>query len=298
MRFMRIFITIVILSVLMIDWSAKAYSKVLLENIITMTVDGFEEKGAWVIKFSRFRAKNWRGDQKGEREPSNNWIKWLEASDNPPYLREELLPDGVQKNTTLKESEKTILAIRGKWDFPGYNWFVLEPNNIRPAKDLLKKWLRLVAKSEKDEYRPKRLEWKKGIHPNFIWMTGKIKQMLIYVWGGNFNYSMETHFQDYKGNEFVLPVTKLNFKGWRNIKVVIPNAIRQSQHMTPNTQPLKFMSFKVISDPYADPTEFYMYLDYFHAITDTYEPSYFGEELQFVENYWGDAAATGGGNNK
>ncbi len=281
MKYMRIILLIIVMFGLTIDWSNSLHSKIVLENLITMTIDGFETKGDWTIKFSKFRSKNWDGGK--EREDSNKWIRWL--SPVGKTKREHILPDGVLKNSALK-SENTILAIKGKWDFPSFNWFVLEPSKIRMSKDGSKRWLQLVTK--KNSLLPRRIEHNNKVHPNFIWITGKLKEAYVYVWGGNFNYDLEAHFQDYKGNDFILPISNLSYKGWKNLKITIPIALRQTRHKIPNTQPLKFLRFKVISDPYEDPSEFYMYIDYFHAIVDTYEQSFFGEELQFVEDYWGN----------
>lgn len=289
MRIKHVLLGLIFIFTLMVDWSNVAQAKVLFENIITLTIDGFETPGEWVIKFSKYRSKNWDNDLTKEFEDSNTWLKWIGTD---THKREEILPDAVQKNAALTEKEKTILAIKGKWDFPGYNWFVLEPNNVRPAKDALTDWLALVARDK--TWEPRKLSWDAKYNSNFIWLTGKTKSVSVYVWGGNFKYNLEAHFQDFKGNTFILPLSSLNYKGWRNLRTSIPNAFRQSQHRLPNTQPLKFMRFKVISDPYEDPWNFYMYIDYFHAIADTYEPSFFGEELQFVEKYWNQGNA---GNN-
>ncbi|MDH4129678.1 MAG: flagellar filament outer layer protein FlaA [Spirochaetota bacterium] len=290
MHLKRMIILLVLLIGLLIDWSNIIHSKVNYENIITMTIDGFEKPGEWILKFSKFRSKNWDNDVKKEFEDPNKWLKWLKVEDKSPLRAEEILPDGVQKNMTLKETEKTILSIKGKWDFPGFNWLMIEPSNVRPAKQALTDWLRLVAKD--NTYFPRRLDWSKENHPNFIWLSGKAKELLIYVWGGNFDFNIEAHVQDFKGNDFILPMGNLNYKGWRNLKIPLPYNLRQSRHSVPNTQPVKFLRFKVYSDPKVDPSEFYMYLDYFHCHTDTYEPSFFGEELQFVENYWGERSAT------
>lgn len=289
MRYKRILLVLLALSILATIVATTSHSKVVYEDLVTMTIDGFESPGEWVIKFSKFRSKNIAGDQTQPAEDDQNkWLKWL-ASDS--YKREELLPDGVRKNAYLQGKEETILAIRGHWDFPGYNWLALEPSNVRPSKENLVKWLRLVAD---ENWHPKRREakWDRETGPNFIWLPGKVKELYVYIWGGNFNYDVEAHFQDFKGNDYILPVANLNYSCWRKHRIRIPSYIRQSRHTVPRTQPLKFLRFKVISNPYEDPSEFYMYIDYFHAYTDIYEPSCLGEELQFVENYWGEGSAS------
>jgi len=289
MRLKKILFMFLLIPALLVDWSTLSHSNVVFEDIVTMTVDGFEVPDEWVIKFSKYRSKNWDNDLKKDYEESKKWMKWVGTSKDK-NKREEILPDGVAKNVYLKSKENTILAIRGRWDFPGKNWLVLEPNNIRPSKEYLKNWLRLVA--DEKTFKPKRQEWADGVNPNFIWLPGKVKSMALYVWGGNFDYDMECYVQDYKGNEYVLPIGNLKYKGWKKQEITVPSNIEQYRGQVPNTQPLKFIRFKLTANPYENPNEFYAYLDYFHAVTDIYEPNYYGEELQFVENYWGEGSTS------
>ncbi len=271
----------ILLLMIIFDWSGIAHSEVSHEAIVINTVDDFETPGEWVAKFSKFRSKNWEDSAKKPFQDSNAWIKWLNSSS---YKKGSILPEAVQKNPYLRDKEKTILAVRGKWDVSGYNWLVIEPNAIRPSKEYSLDWLRLVAKNK--TFKPMRTKWDKSVNPNFIWLSGNTKHLYIYVWGGNYNYKIECHLQDYMGNTHSIPFGDLNFKGWRKMRISIPFHIKQKSKSLPSVRPLKFLRFKIIADPYENPSEFYTYFDYFHVVTDIYEESYVGEELQFVYNYW------------
>lgn len=286
------FLSLVLSSVLSSFFSVRSvYSQGFMgrdetRNLIRMTVDGFESPEEWIAKFSKYRSKNWESDLSKEYEPSSRWIRWLSGE---KFDSEVLVPSGVQKNVNLQDTEKGILALRGRWNFSGYNWMAIEPNAIRPAKQALLNWLRLVTRQDQEGFKPLDQNWKEENHSPFIWLSGQVQELFVYVWGSNYDYELELHLQDYKGDEHILPVGNLNYRGWKNLRIPIPSYIPQTDQGLPGTRPLKFLRFVIRSNPNEENLIFYAYMDYFHALTDIYEPRFFGEELQFVQKYWSES---------
>ena len=255
-------------------------------NMTLVTVDGFEKEGDWVVKYSKYRSKNWSDDLSKAYESGDKWLKWLKLDDFQGKNKYNILPQHIQMNSVLSQ-EKTILGIRGKWDREAYNWFVLEPRDIRASSGLSDDSLSLVA--DKDNgYLPIGKKWDRDVNPNFIWMPGKVKDIFIFVWSGDYDYKLEAHFQDYKGNEYVVPIGDLNYKGWRSLGARIPRAMMQTQKRVPSSQPLKFLRFKVTSGKDADPKDVYVYVDYFHVTADIYREIFFGVDLKNVDNIWSE----------
>ncbi len=265
-----------------------------MENIITITVDSFDKPGDWVTKFSRFRSKNFVGDPTQPYEDNSQWIRWisfqgaegLEGNVHIPenFVKEDVLPDGIVKDTSL-EDEKAILAIKSRWDFKGHNWIIIEPANPRVAKDGIEEKFSLIMDLEtKKPLKNMSRDYK--YHPNFIWLSGKTKELFVYVWGCNADYYLECHIEDHLGNVHELPFGSLNYKGWKNLSCKIPHYISQTQESIPQVQPIKFLRFKVYSDIKAIPDNFYIYLDYLHASVDIYSEPYFGQSLEDFQKIW------------
>lgn len=91
-------------------------------NIQTQPIEGFEKKGDWEVKFSKFRCRNWGHQDKEKPDESQTWISWIEAKD----VNDAILPDGLPKNLKGKE-EKTVMGVKGCFDVKGYNWIAVEP---------------------------------------------------------------------------------------------------------------------------------------------------------------------------
>jgi len=165
------FVTLLVMGVLMISPSlsnAQA-GRTNLQNLQTIEVDDFDQEGAWIVKYSRFRSAVWfptktadsgaspapatsgkapdlpefrLEPQKAQyaRDSNVSWMRWI--GKDPTNASDSIVPEGLvkRKNTDAdkcKGADKTererILGIRAKWDFPGYNWLTLEPSYTRSA---------------------------------------------------------------------------------------------------------------------------------------------------------------------
>ena len=122
-------------------------------------------------------------------------------------------------------------------------------------------------------------------------LPGKIRSLNVWIWGSNYNYSMDLHLQDYRGVVHVLRLGKLEFNGWGNITTRIPPYIPQSaRHLVTldETLPggvensrrgLRLMKLVLWTDPNEQVGGFFVYLDEIQIETDVYEPLFDGERL-------------------
>ncbi len=102
-------------------------------NIQTSVIEGFEKKDSWVVKFSKFRCRNWNNEAKEKPDDTLSWISWKEAT--PETL--DILPDGLPREKRGKD-EKTIMGAKACFDVKGYNWVVLEPKTPLIANGVTK----------------------------------------------------------------------------------------------------------------------------------------------------------------
>lgn len=131
--------------------------------------------------------------------------------------------------------------------------------------------------------------------PKGIPIPGRVKNLDMWVWGSNHNYYLDVHLKDYRGIIHVLRLGDLNFRGWQNVKVNIPNSIPQDVAYVPQRQGLELVKLVLWTRPNANVAGFYVYLDEIKVFTDIFESPFDGEGLAdpaIVEQLW-----SSGGNN-
>lgn len=106
-----------------LGWSSviKENKEAKQEMIQTVMLENFETPDAWVVKFSKNRAKAWR-PHAPEFEPSEKWIHWKKA-EKKDYV-EFSKPEPMGKEGELGT---TIMGVRGRFYNKGYNWIAIEP---------------------------------------------------------------------------------------------------------------------------------------------------------------------------
>lgn len=165
------------------------------------------------------------------------------------------------------------LGIWGRFDRRGYNWIDVYP----------------VAKGAGD-----------GAEPAEIPMPGRVKDIDIWVWSPNFSYYIEAYIRDYLGVVHILYMGNLGFEGWRNLLTPIPNNIPQSKRNLPRLESLSFVKFRIWTQPTERVDNFYIYLDQFKILTDTFESLFDGDELanpQRVEEIWNNGSSSNNSTN-
>jgi hypothetical protein len=284
------------------------------QTLQTILVDDFDTIDDWTVKFSRFRSPYFDIEDTLDFEASDpnqpgsypsftfnarvkwepnydGWYRWIPGGEG-----NRLLPDGLPERAqrVAEESgvEQKVLGVRSNFDFRGYNWIVIEPANTRSVREVLEprntsaEGSNLIGKDSRPG------DMRKLIGPYYIQLMGKTQALDFWIWGANYNYELEIHLEDYNGITHILPAGNLKFFGWRNLRVNIPNYISQEQQYTPSVQPLKFIRFKIIANPDERPDNFHIYFDYMQAMTDLYQETYFGRELDDPSIWSGETAST------
>jgi hypothetical protein len=155
-----------------------------------------------------------------------------------------------------EENDYKSLGVWGKFDRQGYNWIDIYPTAADGGDDA---------------------------GPAEIPMPGRLQTMDIWVWGSNFNYTLEAYFRDVNGNVHIIPMGSLNFQGWKDVYVKIPPNIPQAKRILPALAPLHFIKFRVWTPPTEPVADFRIYFDQFKVLTDTFETLFDGSELTSPE---------------
>ena len=111
-------------------------------------------------------------------------------------------------------------------------------------------------------------------------VPGKAETFDVWVWGGNYAYTMEMIFEDYKGYTYTLPLGSLRYIGWKNLSTAVPGFIPQSESYVPRAEGLRFLNFRFWSSPEEKADNFVVLLDYFQTVTDTFRAAYDGSDIE------------------
>lgn len=111
-------------------------------------------------------------------------------------------------------------------------------------------------------------------------IPGKAQTFDVWVWGGNYDYTMEMLFEDYRGYTYTLPLGSIRFIGWRNMSTAVPSFIPQEEPYVPRAKGLRFMNFRFWSSPEERADNFVVLLDYFQTVTDTFREAYDGSDIE------------------
>lgn len=131
-------------------------------------------------------------------------------------------------------------------------------------------------------------------------LPGRVKMFDCWVWGSNYNYTLEVYFRDYMGitHRFeMVPAGvgrqtpgSIDFEGWRNMYIDIPGYVKQAQSHKPNYEGLVLTKLVIRTDPEEAVDNFYVYIDNLKVLTDFHESFYDGFELSTPEKMaeiWG-----------
>lgn len=174
------------------------------------------------------------------------------------------------------------LGVAMLFDRKEYNWV-----DIVPGKK--------TGEGDKTTYEPIELP-----------LPGRVKMLDMWVWSSNFSYYMEAFVRDYKGIVYTIELGDLNFIGWKNLRINIPESIPQAQKYLPRHEALKLVKFRiwtrpnenvalVTDDPKATPMDrsVKFYFDNIKVLTDTFEALFDGDNLtkkDVLDSTWGAGA--------
>ncbi|MDR0553798.1 MAG: flagellar filament outer layer protein FlaA [Treponema sp.] len=164
------------------------------------------------------------------------------------------------------------LGIWGRFDRQGYNWIDIYPT---------------AADGEDDA------------GPAEIPIPGRVQYLDMWVWGSNLRCTLEAYVRDYQGVVHIIPLGNLTFEGWKNLRATVPANIPQFKRVLPHIATLTFVKFRVWTQPVEQVGNFYIYLDQFKIVTDTFESKHDGDELAdpaHVQELWSSGTAAAGSN--
>jgi hypothetical protein len=158
------------------------------------------------------------------------------------------------------------LGILGNFMRDGYNWIDIYP---------------MAANADGEE------------GPFEIPLPGRVQYLDMWIWGSNHNYYIDAYVRDYQGIIHVIRLGDIAYKGWKNLRAPIPTGIRQAKRILPNYAGLRFVKFRIWTRPNESMGDFYIYLDHFKILSDTFESFYDGDDLadpDRVQELWSSAS--------
>lgn len=183
-------------------------------------------------------------------------LSWVESWPESYFGRDGILDIGGEK-----KEYKHCLALQIAFNRQGYNYVELYP---------------LTEKEGKYTRTP-------------IPFNGIVQQIDLWVWGANYNYSIEMVLMDFRGVEYRLPIGKIKHVGWKNFTVTIPNYIPQKGEYLLGEYQFSLVKLVVWTEPSEKVSGTYVYLDHIKYLSDIFEAKFDGLELsnkETVNNLW------------
>jgi hypothetical protein len=168
----------------------------------------------------------------------------MHSTEGTPELR--YIEGGPNKRSYVNNSQgQQILGVRSKFNYRGYNYFEVTPVT--------------------------------GDQVGFA-LPGNVRALSVWVWGSNYDYSLEAQFSDHNGKVYVIPMGSLRFIGWRNLTINIPERYTQDKY-NPWGGSLRFLRFVVRTAPTERVHDFQIYFDDINVLTVKDQSPYGGGEL-------------------
>jgi len=228
-----------------------------LESVVIESFDG-----PGVSTYYDGSAVNWQ--VRGSKFSTEGWPRMA-------YVANEW-PDDLFGPNPENAEELGVIGINTRFDRLGYNQVELIP-----------------GVGEGDNWVAKPID-----------LPGRVKTVDMWVWGSNFKYSIEMHFMDFQGLAYRLDLIQsddkrnpgsINFFGWKNMYLDIPNYIKQNVHYKPEQRGLRLTKIVIHTHPSEKVDNFYVYLDHIKVLTDKHESFYDGFGLtdpDKISEIWGE----------
>ena len=120
-------------------------------------------------------------------------------------------------------------------------------------------------------------------------IPGRVQNIDCWVWGANLRYYIEIFLRDHRGVVHTLHLGWINYPGWRNLAVNVPNNIPQARRTLPNYAGLTFVKFRIWTHPSERVDNFYIYFKQLKVLTDMFENLFDGSDLgdpEHVQTLW------------
>jgi hypothetical protein len=177
-------------------------------------------------------------------EHEGYWRAFM-SSDNG-YVTTRLFEGGpndkepIEDERDLNIPDQYVLGVRVDYLHRGYMSIVLQPNRPIPIE-------------------------------------GITKTISVWVAGRNFNHSLSVLVEDFFGRPYELSMGKLNFQGWKQMRVAVPpqaedagSGVVQKNYHYNNQTGLKIRGFRIDIDPMEALGTYYVYFDDLRVETDLF----------------------------
>jgi hypothetical protein len=125
--------------------------------------------------------------------------------------------------------------------------------------------------------------------PQGIPIPGRVRSIDMWVWGANYNYTLDMHLRDYQGIDHVIHMGSLEFAGWRDLVGTVSGAIPQSRPYIPRFAGLELTKLVIWTSPEEKVDDYYFFIDEINCITDLFETRFDGDDLAdpaTINNLW------------
>lgn len=177
------------------------------------------------------------------------------TEDFPKLQYFEGIPTSLRAFANDPDAKHQVLGVQSKFDRKGNNWF------------------EIIPMSKEDSSKPYEIPLK-----------GNVSQIDIWVWGANYDYTLEMILRDANGMIRVFDVGKMNYIGWRNHCVKIPTNFVQRSSLRSGLKNAYLIGFRVRTSPYESVDDFAIYFDQIKYQSDTFIDVYDGYELEAAFN--------------
>ena len=171
------------------------------------------------------------------------------------------------------------LGIQGRFNRRGYNWVDIYPVLSDVEANSAERQRLADQDRDPDDY------------PYEIPIPGRVQNFDMWVWGSNLKYYIEIYLRDYLGVVHTLKLGDISYPGWRNLRVNVPNHVPQDKRVLPAYERLKFVKFRIWTQPVERVDNFYIYFKQLKIFTDTFEEFFDGNDLadpDHVRDLWGN----------
>ena len=160
------------------------------------------------------------------------------------------MPNSLKALLNADDPHK-VLGVKIKFDRKGDNWFEIYP--------------------EKDG------------KPYEIPFKGIVKAMDFWAWGAHYLYFLDILVRDADGRVHIIRAGNLAYDGWKEFIVDIPTWIRQRSRLRSGPSTLRFIGFRITTDPAEFVDDFLVYFDHVKYSTNALANIFDGYELQSAD---------------
>ena len=110
-------------------------------------------------------------------------------------------------------------------------------------------------------------------------LKGDVDHIDVWVWGAGYPYHLDLLLRDADGRVHSIPMTKLSYIGWKNIKTYIPKWMIQRSRYRSGAKTLSFVGFRIKTEPFAPVDIFTIYFDQLKYLSNTFADIYDGYDF-------------------